>query len=153
MSPRPAPDAAAIRAGIDRALATGRRIDALIPSVLLDSAISRAGFWYGRVVGWTWGFLWSRGRVERRQGLWIFRGMPPWAFRRGGTCVGDCYLTGDAPVTDRVLGHEAVHARQWRRYGILMPVLYLLAGADPLRNRFEIEAGLEEGGYLPRGTL
>ncbi|MGN6125385.1 MAG: Fe-S oxidoreductase, partial [Humibacter sp.] len=28
------------------------------------------------------------------------------------------------------------------------PVLYLLAGRDPLNNRFEIEAGLEKGGYL-----
>ncbi|MEN2737978.1 Fe-S oxidoreductase [Microbacterium sp. X-17] len=147
------PDTAAIRRGVERALATGRRIDALIPPVLLDSPISRLGFWYGRIVGWTWGFLWSRGRIERRDGLWVFRGMPPWTFRRGGTCVGDCYLTGDAPVGPRVLAHEAVHARQWRRYGILMPVLYLLAGRDPLRNRFEIEAGLEDGGYLPRGIV
>jgi hypothetical protein len=28
-----------------------------------------------------------------------------------------------------------------------MPFLYALAGSDPLTNRFEIEAGLEEGGY------
>ena len=80
----------------------------------------------------------------------MFRGMPRWAFRRGGVCVGGCYLTGDDAVTDRVLVHEAVHARQWRRYGFLMPVLYLLAGRDPLRNRFEIEAGLEDGNYIPR---
>jgi hypothetical protein len=31
-----------------------------------------------------------------------------------------------------------------------MPVLYLLAGRDPLRNRFEIEAGLEDGNYILR---
>ena len=31
-----------------------------------------------------------------------------------------------------------------------MPVLYLAAGRDPLRNRFEIEAGLEDGNYVPR---
>ena len=31
-----------------------------------------------------------------------------------------------------------------------MPLLYLLAGRDPLRNRFEIEAGLEDGNYVPR---
>jgi hypothetical protein len=30
---------------------------------------------------------------------------------------------------------------------MLMPFLYFLAGSDPLTNRFEIEAGLEEGGY------
>jgi len=50
-----------------------------------------------------------------------------------------------------VLRHEAVHARQWRRYGFLMPILYLAAGFDPLTNRFEILAGLEDGNYVPRG--
>lgn len=138
------------RAAAERAVARGRRIDRLIPGVLLDSRISRAGFWYGCTVGWVWGSLWSRGEVERREGLWVFRGMPEWTFARGGVCVGNCYLTGDAPVTDHVLRHEAVHARQWRRYGFLMPLLYLFAGRNPLRNRFEIEAGLEDGNYLPR---
>ena len=84
----------------------------------------------------------------------MFRGLPSWAFKRGGICVGGCYLTGDGVVSDRVLAHEAVHARQWRRYGLLMPLLYLFAGSDPLRNRFEIEAGLEDGNYVPpRGRL
>ena len=41
--------------------------------------------------------------------------------------------------------------RQWRRYGFLMPLLYLLAGRNPLTNRFEILAGLEDGNYVPRG--
>ena len=78
--------------------------------------------------------------------------MPPRTFRRGGVCVGRCFLTGDEVPSPRVLRHEAVHARQWRRYGLLMPLLYLFAGADPLRNRFEIEAGLEDGNYVPRGS-
>ena len=30
----------------------------------------------------------------------------------------------------------------------LMPVLYALAGRNALRNRFEIEAGLVQGGYV-----
>jgi hypothetical protein len=31
--------------------------------------------------------------------------------------------------------------------------MYFAAGQDALRNRFEVEAGLEAGGYLPkRGT-
>ncbi|MEG8036152.1 hypothetical protein QP157_12770 [Sphingomonas sp. LR61] len=46
-----------------------------------------------------------------------------------------------------MLRHERVHVEQWRRYGMLMPVLYAVAGRDPLRNRFEVEAGLEDGGY------
>ena len=136
------------REAADRALARGRTVDRFLP--FLDSRVSLAGYAWGTAVGLFWGWIWSTGRVERREGLWIFRGMPRWAFRRGGVCVGGCYLTGDAPPTDQVLRHEAVHARQWRRYGFLMPVLYLLAGRDPLRNRFEIEAGLEDGNYVPR---
>ena len=96
--------------------------------------------------------MWSTGRVERRNGLWVFRGMPRWAFPRGGVCVGGCFLTGDGAgaVSDAILRHEAVHKRQWQRYGILMPLLYTLSGRDPLRNRFEIDAGLADGNYIPR---
>ncbi|WP_438353445.1 Fe-S oxidoreductase [Microbacterium sp. CJ88] len=151
MSPIPIPPAG-WRAEADRRLAHGRRLDRFIPGILLDSPISRAGFWYGRAVGWIWGSLWSTGRVERRGGLWIFRGMPSWAYGRGGVCVGDCFLTGDGHIDDRLVAHEAVHARQWRRYGFLLPLLYLIAGRNPLRNRFEIEAGLEDGNYVPRGS-
>ncbi|NYE20931.1 Fe-S oxidoreductase [Microbacterium immunditiarum] len=149
MSPVPTPPPG-WREAAERALARGRAIDRFIPSLLLDSPISRVGYWYGTTVGWVWGTLWSTGRIEQREGLWVFRGMPRWAFPRGGVCAGGCYLTGEADVTDNVLRHEAVHKRQWQRYGFLMPVLYLLAGRDPLRNRFEIEAGLEDGNYVPR---
>lgn len=149
MSPIPTPPAG-WEAAAERAVVRGRRLDALIPGILLDSSLSRLGYLYGTTVGWIWGSLWSTGRVEKVHGLWVFRGLPGWAYRRGGVCVGGCYLTGDERVTDRVLAHEAVHARQWRRYGLLMPVLYALAGQNPLRNRFEIEAGLEDGNYVPR---
>lgn len=149
MSPIPAPPAD-WRETAAEAVRRGRRLDRIIPGVLLDSSISRAGYLYGTTVGWIWGSILSTGRIERRAGLWVFRGLPRWAFRRGGVCVGGCYLTGEATVSDRVLRHEAVHARQWQRYGFLMPLLYLLAGRDALRNRFEIEAGLEDGNYVPR---
>lgn len=133
-----------------RAVRRGERLDRCIPPLLLDSRFSLVGYWWGTAVGWAWGALWSTGRVQRRAGLWVFTGLPTWAFRRGGVCVGGCYLTGDARVTEAILRHEAVHAQQWRRYGILMPLLYLLAGRDPLRNRFEILAGLEDGNYIRR---
>lgn len=132
----------------DEALERGRRLDLRIPSFLLRSPISRLGYAWGTAVGWAWGSVWSTGRIERRGGLWIFRGMPSWTFNRGGVCVGGCFLTGDAKPSDAVLRHEAVHRAQWLRYGFLMPVLYLSAGRDPLRNRFEIEAGLEDGNYV-----
>lgn len=117
-----------------------------LKDLILDSPVSRAGYLYATAVGLAWGFVLSTGRVERHSGLVIFRGMPKWAFGRGGSCVGGCYLTAQN-VTDDVLEHEAVHKRQWMRLGLLFPFLYLLAGRNPLRNRFEIEAGLEKGGY------
>jgi len=152
VSPRPAPPAG-WRAVAEQRVERGRRLDRLIPSFLLDSPISRVGYWYGCTVGWVWGSLWSTGRVEKREGLWVFRGMPEWTFPRGGVCVGGCFLTGDARISRALLRHEAVHKRQWQRYGFLMPLLYLLAGRNPLRNRFEIEAGLEDGNYVPRGAV
>jgi hypothetical protein len=118
-----------------------------MPRLLIDSPVSRAGYLYATAVGLAWGAIWSTGRVERRNGLVVFRGLPAWAFGRGGSCVGGVYLTNQN-VTADVLEHEAVHKAQWQRYGMLFPVLYWLAGRDPLQNRFEIEAGLEKGGYL-----
>ncbi|WP_251453183.1 Fe-S oxidoreductase [Microbacterium sp. Marseille-Q6648] len=132
------------------AIGAADRLDRFIPGILLDSPVSHAGYLYGTAVGWVWGSLWSTGRIERRQGLWVFRGMPSWTYPRGGVCAGGCFLTGDGEIDDRLLRHEAIHRRQWRRYGLLMPILYWAAGRDPLRNRFEIEAGLEDGNYLPR---
>jgi hypothetical protein len=117
--------------------------------ILFDSPLSRAGYLYATTVGVIWGSFWSIGRVERRGGMIIFRGMPSWTFGRGGACVGGCYLTNQN-VSDDVLEHEAIHKRQWQRYGMVFPLLYLLAGRNPLKNRFEIEAGLEKGGYLRR---
>jgi hypothetical protein len=119
--------------------------------ILFDSPLSRAGYLYATTVGMIWGGLWSTGRVERRGGLVVFRGMPKWTFGRGGSCVGGCYLTHQN-VSDDVLEHEAVHKRQWQRYGMVFPLLYLVAGRNPLENRFEIEAGLEKGGYLRVST-
>ncbi|WP_205791305.1 Fe-S oxidoreductase [Microbacterium sulfonylureivorans] len=152
MSPIPTPPADWRRVA-DRAVERGRRFDRGIPSFLLDSPVSRVGYWYGTTVGWVWGSIWSTGRIEKREGLWVFRGLPKWAFARGGVCVGGCFLTGDGRVTTHLLRHEAVHKRQWERYGFLMPFLYLFAGRNPLRNRFEIEAGLEDGNYVPRGAV
>lgn len=108
---------------------------------------ARLGYLYATSVGFAWGAILSTGEIRRIDGLWVFTGLPGWAFRRGGSCVGGCYLT-DHNVTEAVLRHERVHREQWRRYGMAMPILYLLAGRDPLRNRFEIEAGLKDGGYV-----
>lgn len=96
--------------------------------------------------------LWGRilGGDERTEGeLHVITGLPKWAFGRGGTTVGATYLT-HASDAHSVLEHEDVHRRQWERYGLLFIPMYFAAGADALQNRFEIEAGLEKGGYLPK---
>jgi hypothetical protein len=113
---------------------------------LIDSSISRAGCTVATAIGLLVGVPLSTGRVRVRGELIVCRGLPRWAFRRGGTCIGRVYLTRDNDGDD-VLDHESVHVEQWRKYGMLMPVLYGLAGRDPFTNRFEIEAGLEKGGY------
>lgn len=115
-------------------------------SELKPLPLARLGYWYATAVGFTWGLLLSTGEVKRHGKLWVFSGMPRWAFGRGGSCIGACYLTR-GNVSDRVLQHEDVHRQQWRHYGLLLPFLYFRAGADPLKNRFEVEAGLADGGY------
>jgi len=117
-----------------------------VRNALLDSPVSRLGCAFATAVGLAVGLPLSVGRVRVVDDLIVCSGLPRWAFKRGGTCVGRVYLTrhNDGP---RVLEHEAVHVRQWQKYGMLMPFLYFLAGSDALTNRFEIEAGLEKGGY------
>lgn len=136
----------------DAAARRGQRLDRFIPAALLDSPVSHVGAAVGTAFGFAWGTLWSTGRVTRRGELWVFTGMPGWAYGRGGVCVGSCFLTGDRDPGPRLLAYESTHARQWRRYGLLMPLLYLVAGRNPLRNRFEIEAGLVDGGYVSRAA-
>ncbi|MBT1546959.1 Fe-S oxidoreductase [Curtobacterium aurantiacum] len=114
---------------------------------LVDSPVSRAGWVFATAVGLAVGVPLSTGRIRVEDGLVVCAGLPRWVFRRGGTCVGSVYLTRDNDGP-RVLRHERVHVEQWRRYGMLMPLLYAVAGRDPLRNRFEVEAGLEDGGYV-----
>nr|WP_227497239.1 Fe-S oxidoreductase [Planctomonas psychrotolerans] len=121
----------------------------MLKRIFLDSPISHAGYYIATAVGLAIGVPLSVGRVRRVGTVIVCRGLPAWAFRRGGTCVGAVYLTRYNDGR-RVLQHEAVHVRQWKRYGLLFPLVYGLAGRDPLHNRFEIEAGLERGGYVRR---
>ena len=69
-------------------------------------------------------------------------------FGRGGTTFGGAYLTKDN-TGRRVIRHEAVHADQWAQFGLSFPFRYL---AEEVRhrgpaNKYEIEAGLADGGY------
>ncbi|CAD6000619.1 Fe-S oxidoreductase [Agreia sp. COWG] len=117
-----------------------------VRTVVLAPPLARAGYLYATAVALGWGFVLSTGRIRRVDGLFVCQGLPPWAFSRGGSCVGGVYLTDDN-AKPAVLEHEAVHRQQWKTYGMVFPVLYFFAGRDPLSNRFEIEAGLEKGNY------
>src|SRR5690606_166351 len=104
---------------------------------------------FATLCGILWGGLLSLGRIRRRGGVWVARKLPHWAFGRGGTTIGAVYLTNDAHSPE-ILEHEAVHRAQWKRYGLALIPLYVAAGQDGAKNRFEIEAGLEKGGYVRR---
>jgi len=97
---------------------------------------------WARLCGATIGF-------DERSGLYVCTGLR-WGFARGGTTIGGVFLTNRWP-SDRLLRHEAVHADQWARFGVGFAVRYLVEEMrNPgLCNRFEIEAGLADGGYLP----
>jgi len=118
----------------------------VVRAVGLNPVVARPGFWFATAAGVTWGALLSGFRVSRRGGVILCEGMPRWAFGRGGTTIGAAYLTRDS-TRARVLEHEAVHRAQWRHYGLAFIPLYLAAGRDARTNRFEIEAGLDTGGY------
>jgi hypothetical protein len=120
-----------------------------IRAALYYPPVARAGYLYATGVALLVGSVFGTGRIRRVDGLFVCTGMPHWAFKRGGTCVGGVYLTDDNDAP-RVLRHEAVHRLQWKQYGLMFPLLYALGGTDPLHNHFEIEAGLEDGNYLPR---
>lgn len=129
----------------------GRAVAALarvrwLKAAALHPVIARPGYWFATALALVWGAALGGLHVSRRGGVIVCSRLPRWAFGRGGTTIGAVYLTRDA-VSPRVLEHEAVHRAQWRRYGLAMIPLYLAAGRDPRGNRFEIEAGLEAGGY------
>lgn len=116
---------------------------------LLHPVIARPGYWLATGCGLLWGGVLSRGKLRRQGGVIVAAGLPRWAFGRGGTTIGAVYLTRDS-VRHPVLEHEAVHRAQWKRYGLAFIPLYIAAGAAAATNRFEVEAGLEKGGYRVR---
>lgn len=117
----------------------------LLHRVFVASPLSRLGAGIATIIGLGYGLVLSRGRVESHEGLIVCR-LPRWAYPRGGMTVGRVFLTGQS-TSAGMYRHERVHVEQWHRYGLLFPVLYWAAGRDPRRNRFEVEAGLADGGY------
>lgn len=133
-------------AGANGRLLLGMSRSRALRAVVLHPVVSRPGFWFATAAAWVWGAVLGRFRLRRAGGLVVASGLPKWAYGRGGTTIGAVYLTTDNLSTD-VLEHERAHRAQWRKYGLAFIPLYLDAGQDARRNRFEIEAGLAKGGY------
>lgn len=117
-----------------------------LAKVILHPVVARPGYWFATAAGLVWGTVLSLGRVRRSGGVIVASPCPRWAFGRGGTTIGAVYLT-HGNVRPDVLEHEAVHRAQWKKYGLAFIPLYIAAGTIANTNRFEVEAGLEKGGY------
>lgn len=141
MTTQPPPKKGRAARTVDR-LAGNRALRA----IGLHPVVARPGYWFATAAGVTWGAVLGGFTVSRRGGVIVCAGMPTWAFGRGGTTIGAAYLTRDN-TRDEVLEHEAVHRAQWKKYGLAFIPLYVAAGQDARHNRFEVEAGLEKGGY------
>lgn len=120
-----------------------------VQRALFSRPVAVPGYHLATQAALAWGRLLG-GEVRREGELHVVSGLPVWAFGRGGTTVGATFLTSSNVSAD-VVAHEEVHRQQWLRYGLAFIPMYYAAGIDALTNRYEIEAGLELGGYLPRG--
>src|SRR3712207_264538 len=112
-----------------RIVAAARRVPVL-RRAFLAPVVARPGHVVATAMGLLWGGFLGRFRIRRAGRLIVCAGLPRWAFGRGGTTIGAVYLTHDA-VSRGVLQHEDVHRRQWKRYGLVFPLLHLADGADP----------------------
>lgn len=137
-------DPSAVARGMARLVTGAVRIPGLRRLMLLPG-IARPGYWFATLLAFVWGCL-LLGHWGRRGGLFSFANLPAWAFGRGGTTIGAIYLTRDN-LREGVLEHELVHTQQWKKYGLCFLLLYVAAGSNAHGNRFEVEAGLERGGY------
>lgn len=71
----------------------------------------------------------------------------------GAITIGHLVLARDSATLERTLAHELVHVRQFERWGLLFPLLYLWASWEAWRhggraywdNRYEVEARQAEG--------
>lgn len=139
---------------VERAVGSVVRFGTRVPGLrrfLLLPVVARPGYWFATACAWLWGRIlfgrFAKGGGTGGDAIHYFSRLPRWAYGRGGTTIGAIFLTTDN-TSDAVLEHEAIHKAQWKRYGLAFIALYVAAGSPPLTNRFEVEAGLEKGGYV-----
>ena len=125
-----------------------RRVGDPVFRALTAPPVAAAGHRFATAAALAWGRLLG-GDVRQEGELHVVSGLPSWAFGRGGTTIGATFLTRDA-TSPAILEHEDVHRQQWARYGLWFIPMYIAAGREGTRNRYEIEADLVKGGYLPK---
>lgn len=101
--------------------------------------------------GWQWRHLDGTGA------LFVYGGLTgrvlAWGWV-GAITFGHLVLARDQATLERTLAHELVHVRQYERWGLLFPFLYLWASWQAWRaggraywdNRYEVEAREAESG-------
>lgn len=115
--------------------------------MLFDTPLTRGAAEVVSAVAMVYGSVFPSSYWQTDGELAICAGLPSNAYPRGGICVGRVFLTGPPP-SPRVIAHEKRHVAQWRRYGLLMPLLYAVSGREATTNWFEIDAGLSDGNYV-----
>lgn len=103
-------------------------------------------FAVGRILGWLWCTI-GWGRIDRWGGVRIIyaRGrVADWFSRRGWAAFtfGDTVWLWSLLVTPQLVRHEGHHIKQWRAWGLLFPIVYLvlLARFGYRRHPFEVSA-------------
>jgi len=96
--------------------------------------------------------------VNGQEMMLVCSNAPDWMYDRGGTTIGNVFLTGDGKPSERLLAHEAKHADQWAMSQMLLGPVGMIAfpiayGAEEKAsggkgcNFFERWAGLDDGNY------
>lgn len=90
----------------------------------------------------------------------VCQNAPKWMYNRGGTTIGNVFLTGSNKPTVREMAHEAKHADQWAIFQMAFgpPGILVFAGSylgfeygglGGSCNPYERWAGLSDGNYPP----
>ncbi|MER8048150.1 RHS repeat-associated core domain-containing protein, partial [Streptomyces sp. NPDC094032] len=101
------------------------------------SVIGRGSAYLSRAAGY---------RCRYRYGMRVCSGGAGF-HARGGTTIGTTFFTSSRNPSYKLMRHEKRHRSQWRRYGLRFMYMYLRAGSNPCRNRWERRANYDDGDY------
>ncbi|MGW4966060.1 RHS repeat-associated core domain-containing protein [Nonomuraea sp. NPDC004186] len=98
------------------------------------------------------------GNCGTHRGMLMCKGMPDKYIPKGrsGYTIAGVFVTRlwSKEIDEKLAKHEKIHRDQWYYYAnqtgywFTFPILYAAAGSNACKNRFEIEAGLDDGRYV-----